>query len=206
MSSSSTKKPKKTNTAFRRFITWFKDTAWIQVLLIILLIFGLMALVPVAVSGIKSLIEASGESTFYKDHRTTYDEMLTKVNENSEVTIFFYSPTCSHCEQVQDKIEQYYTETENGKNRIVYTIDISDTDYITESQLQILHGEYERVYDTEDPSLKNDEYDEFKSASANSIPTPTIVLYINGEPSRISLGVDESNPIRYMEEVFYKDL
>lgn len=199
-------KAKKPNGAFSRFITWFKDTAWIQVLLIILLIFGVMFSISPIVNAIRGAIEDSKVSTFYKNHQIKYSELETKIHENEQVTIFFYSEDCGHCETIQKDIEKYYTSEDFGKNKVIYTINVKDEDYIKKSELEMLHSEYETVYDGQAVEFKNKEYDEFKKASESSIPTPTIALYINGEVRRISLGVTENDVVRYMVETFYKDI
>ena len=60
-----------TNPVKRFFINiwqWFKETAWIQVLLIVGLIIGIVMSITPLVGWISGLVEKSKESTFYKDN------------------------------------------------------------------------------------------------------------------------------------------
>lgn len=190
---------------FRIFWRWFKeDATWLQVLLIILVIFGVFIGVSYSIPAIKNAIEQGKVSTFYKDHQITYAELEEKRKSEEQFTVFFYGENCTHCETVQSGVEEYYTDL--GKDNVVYTINIEDKDYITQEQITFLHDELAVVYDTQDPDYISSEYKSFTDASSTGVPTPTIVIYRDGTPIRVVLGIDESNPVKYLSDTFYDNL
>lgn len=208
VSPAATKVAKPKNGQWRRFVTWFKDTAWIQVLLIIIVIFGVFVSIPYIVRGIQGAVEnAKTSSTYYKDNRIKYSELEEKVNRDDGkiVTMIYYSPTCSVCNEHQKAMAEYFGKNGLGKDRVVYTIDVTDDDYITTSDLQLLNQEYAVVYDTEAPEYQTSEYDTFSKASSDGIPTPTIVVYEAGKPVIVTLGIGGDSVRDYFENTVYKN-
>lgn len=178
---------KKIGNFFVKIWQWFKETAWIQVLLIVGVVIGVVVAIPPVVKGINSLVEQNKKVTFYKDNRITYDEYVEKVEGQTEgmFIVMLYSPTCSHCEAIQKSVRDFYKEY---KDQTIYFIDIDDKDYITDAQIAVLKEQYAQVYDSQATEDKNENYSTFP----DSMPTPTIAVIKDKSPYKISLGLSES--------------
>lgn len=178
-----------TNPVKRFFINiwqWFKETAWIQVLLIVGLIIGIVMSITPLVGWISGLVEKSKESTFYKDNKITYSNLQTK-NEGSDenYVVIFISDTCPNCKGSQKYIEAWSKEHSELK---FYTINTSDEDAITDEDLINLNTIYLPVYNNQDDDIKNSSFNEYP----DKFQTPTIAWYkdAGAEPYRVFLGVD----------------
>lgn len=140
---------------------WFKEAAWLQVLLIVGVVVGLVVAIPFVVRGITNAINTDN-SSFYKEHRIDYNKLgmyLTgedkscngtigdqKYDENGKFdlnnqkegfVVMFYKSNCDNCKNLQSNIETWYKnfnkDYANGKLKF-YTIDVSwDIDDDTKS-------------------------------------------------------------------------
>lgn len=147
MSSSKEKKNSKASVHAIAAWEWFKEAAWLQVLLIIVVVVGLVISIPYAVRGISSAL-SQNDSKFYEDHQIDYDKLNkfldgsdTSCNgfigngndnydENKEgFVVLFEKSNCDNCKSLEQPLETWY-ETTNDKdyakgNIKFYTIDIS---------------------------------------------------------------------------------
>lgn len=178
---------KKIGNFFVKIWQWFKETAWIQVLLIVGVVIGVVVSIPPIVKGITKLVDGTHKNTFYKDNRITYDEYVEKVEGQTEgmFVVMLYSPNCSHCEAIQKNLSNFYRDYPDQK---IYFIDIDDEDYINDAQLAVLQEKFAQVYNNQASEDRHENYEVFP----DSIPTPTIAVIKDKSPYKISLGLSES--------------
>ncbi|MFA6829828.1 MAG: hypothetical protein WCR67_03915 [Bacilli bacterium] len=128
---------------------WFKEAAWLQVLLIVGVVVGIVISIPYIVSAIRSAIDGDN-SGFYTAHNINYDRFekyldgsnkecngLVGDNNKDEETysstkegfvIMFYKDNCDNCNSMQKYVEDAYdqmnsTSAINGKLKF-YTINV----------------------------------------------------------------------------------
>lgn len=140
---------------------WFKEAAWLQVLLIVGVVVGVVVAIPFAVKGITNAVN-SDSSSFYKEHRIDYKKLgmyLTGEDKSCNGTIgdqkfdsdgkfdlsgekegfvvMFYKSNCDNCSNLQKNIESWYKNFNKDYakgNLKFYTIDVSwDVDDDTKS-------------------------------------------------------------------------
>lgn len=182
---------KKIGNFFSRIWQWLKDTAWIQVILIVGGLITIILCIPPVVSAISNAIENSKQTNFYTKHRITYTEYLDlqkdqEPGDENQYIVLFYDETCSHCSAIEKYVEAFY---KTYKDEVIYTIDVSDDDYITEANKDTLIDVYAPVYDNMASTDKNPNYETFPT---EGISTPTFVLIRNNSPLKISLGLGET--------------
>ena len=109
---------------------WFKEAAWLQVLLIVGVVVGLVVSIPFVVQSIVNALN-NDDSSFYEAHRinyTTYERYLSGEDEscnglvgngNADGTfaasedkegfvVMFYKTNSSDCSSLQGRIETWY--------------------------------------------------------------------------------------------------
>lgn len=140
---------------------WFKEAAWLQVLLIVGVVVGLVVAIPFVVKGITNAIN-DDSSSFYKEHRIDYNKLgmyLTGEDKSCNgaigdqkydadgkfdyntgkegFVVMFYKSNCDNCKTLQKNIETWYKSFNKdyaNNNLKFYTIDISwDIDDDTKS-------------------------------------------------------------------------
>ncbi len=125
---------------------WFKEAAWLQVLLIVGLVVGIVVSIPYIVSAVKSAVD-NNESGFYSAHNINYDQfnkMLDGKDKNNSdgvignnstnfgvsedktgFVVMFYKDNCENCKSMQEGMENWYNDYNskyaNGKLKF-YTI------------------------------------------------------------------------------------
>jgi hypothetical protein len=127
---------------------WFKQAAWLQVLLIVGVVVGVITAIPFAVKGISNAI-ADNTSGFYKARSITYAQLSdyrdgkdTKCNgavgkgenvyglsEDQEgFCVMFYKDNCDNCNSMQKGIEEWYNDFNkkySGGRLKLYTINVA---------------------------------------------------------------------------------
>ena len=152
MSSSNEKKTGKARARAVAAWEWFKEAAWLQVLLIVGVVVGIVVSIPYVVKGISSAIN-NNTSTFYDEHRIDYkkfnsyldgsdtscngymgDYTMTddnKINFNNDkqgFVVMMYKSNCDSCNTLQKNLENCYKNFNKkyGEGKIkFYTIDVS---------------------------------------------------------------------------------
>ena len=180
---------KKIGNFFGSIWRWFKDTAWIQIILLVGVVVGVVLCINPVVNGIKSLVQSQQTVTFYKDKKITYTEYESLVNYQeagleNQFIVLFYSDTCSHCESIQKSVRSFYKDNQDQK---IYTINIDDEDDITQADKSILAESYARVYNNMAPEEKNEDYENYPINDL--IVTPTFVVIRDNAPLKVILGV-----------------
>lgn len=124
---------------------WIKETAWVQPLLIVGIIFGVIFSIPSVVDGIRAIDEKRNSAeTYYKKYKVSLtgaensqaDKLLKEIKDNEDGNsttlagkkffLVFVSSTCSACESAREGFE-YLTDDgksliKDGKNVTIKTI------------------------------------------------------------------------------------
>ncbi|MBE6143615.1 MAG: hypothetical protein E7177_06525 [Erysipelotrichaceae bacterium] len=79
---------------FKKIWEWIKSTAWVQPLLIVAVIFGIIFSINPIADAIKEAVEADDTGEFYEEHNVKYNELYV---------------------QLPDQSPKYYKDVENGK-------------------------------------------------------------------------------------------
>lgn len=172
---------------------WFKEAAWLQVLLIVGVVVGVVVSIPFVVKAIANAAQSS--STFYDEHRISYtrlneyllgskdgdgyigdysalndDGTINFNNDKEGFVVMFYKSNCSNCETLQEPLENWFNDfnKQYGKGRIkLYTIDISwdtDDDDLASTN-EGIYSEYNNDYITIEQ--QNDVQDAIKNVYLN---------------------------------------
>lgn len=124
---------------------WFKEAAWLQVLLIVGLVVGVVVAIPYAVKGISGRVNNS-TSTFFSSHAITYEQLNKKLDgtdksgkavgedknsfaiseDKDGFVVLFYKENCDGCSSRQSHVETWYNNF-NKKNAAIefYAINVS---------------------------------------------------------------------------------
>lgn len=173
---SSSKEKKNSKGRVQAVAAWerFKEAAWLQVLLIVGVVVGLVIAIPYAVRGISNAI-SQNNSTFFDDHKITYDKLneflegkdkscngyIGDENNGYDDTkegfvVLFVKSNCDNCSTLQKPLETWF-KTANGSdyakgNLKFYTIDVSwDTE--DDSKASANEGKY-NLYNNTDISVE----------------------------------------------------
>lgn len=128
---------------------WFKEAAWLQVLLIVGVVVALVVSIPYIISAISNAVNDK-TSDFYQSHRITYDEYEKMVNGEDDnrtkgavgngsydygksdskngFVVMFYKSNCDNCTTMQPHIEDWYDNfnSKYAENKVLfYAIDVS---------------------------------------------------------------------------------
>ena len=148
--------------AFQQAGIWFKETAWIQVVLAVILVFGIIFSIPFIVKAATASVDTSKENIKYlKKYRKNYDELQNIVEGTSHkyTVVYYYNASDSTSATVGGMIKDYifnsdYFNYDELKSSFV-TVDLSRTkdadskDYdITDEQITDLAERYKSVYNS----------------------------------------------------------
>ena len=148
MSSSEEKKSTRNRAHALAAWEWFKEAAWLQVLLIVGVVVGLVVAIPFVVQAIVNAVNSSS-SNFYEAHRAKYSEVQKYIEgndknaagtigegkyeysvstENEGFVVMYYKQNDSDCSNMQARIETWYNNFNKNYgegNLKFYTIDCS---------------------------------------------------------------------------------
>ena len=198
---------------FKAIWNWIKNTAWVQPLLIVGAIFALIMSIRPISDWISQITNVETTSTFYKDHKVNYDELIEKIegtkDQEDKVLLAIYikeeNDTCAQCVSAQKPLENFFlddhSEAIDGRNYEIVVLDIA-ADEFTEGEVE--------TEDLKDISDHIEEYrldivwnydmsDEFKgdatvdASAEDPLSTPAIMRYEDGKCVGIKMGygVDE---------------
>ena len=84
---------------FKKIWEWIKTTAWVQPLLIVAVIFGIIFSINPIADAIKEAVEADDAGEFYEDHNVKYNALF---------------------EGLQNQSDKYYKDVQKGKTGAKY--------------------------------------------------------------------------------------
>ena len=68
---------------FKKIWEWIKSTAWVQPLIIVAIIFGVIFSINPITNAIKEAVEADDTGEFYVEHNVKYNELYVKLPDQS---------------------------------------------------------------------------------------------------------------------------
>ena len=96
---------------FKKIGRWIKETAWIQPVLIVGAIFGLIMSIKPISNWITGLTKVTSESNFYKTNLVNYEELVKKVDENGEEDVLIVIFIKEENEQGEKQFQQNLMKT-----------------------------------------------------------------------------------------------
>lgn len=148
MSSSEEKKSNKGRAHALAAWEWFKEAAWLQVLLIVAVVVGLVIAIPFVVQAIVNAVNAN-DSNFYEEHRIKYADAQKYVDgkdskaagwigdgkteystsgDKEGFVVLYYKQNDTDCTNLQSRIETWYNNFNKNYgegNLKFYSIDVS---------------------------------------------------------------------------------
>lgn len=193
---------------FSKIFNWIKNTAWIQPLLIVGIIFGIIMSIKPISKWISDIANVQTDSTFYKDNLVNYDTFAKKVESNGDndvLLVIFIDEENRQCEQCKSSQEQFdtffsdnHTNAEAGRNYNVIVLDTAADEFF-EDQLDdktklkdawddiVVPYNFVRVWE-DMPTDFNDGSENFSEQDEKHIPTPTIARFDGTTCVGISMG------------------
>lgn len=194
---------------------WIKNTAWVQPLLIVGLIFAVIFSIKPITNTVSDMLAQNNAPNLYRDTlmadtevRSFREDIKEKKNRghngDGNFVVFYVQyleSTCTHCEELEPYFKTYFTSSA-GLDVVKYTIDIAyfddeyDDDYCLDEEEgdEILAEIEDFVSDhREAPTLKlmftdKELQENLDSGFFATFQTPTIVKYQNYEITDIMFG------------------
>ncbi len=202
---------------FKKIGRWIKETAWIQPVLIVGAIFGLIMSIKPISNWITGLTKVTSESNFYKTNLVNYEELVKKVDENGEedvlIVIFIKEENeqCEQCISQQKDFENFFAANhsvaENGRKYSIAVLDIAadefDEDEVKDDEvLRSVHEDIIEKWALD--SIWDDMPSDFNAPggtqdtfidlnSEDPLPTPTIARFDGNTCVGVAMGYEDSN-------------
>lgn len=195
---------------FQKIWKWIVETAWVQPLLIVGIIFGVIFSIPAISDWIKTASENRGQGDFYKSRRLSDKEIeglidgettiIDKLEKNNRFLVVIVGVDCTNCHDAEAGFKRFYNGTGLYRSKdeqvALYTI------YTVEDKNNNRYDTYEKFDDTQQELIRESFVDfmdslgrtdsEIKAGLDNiqdSIPTPTLLLYEGDSIIAVSFGV-----------------
>lgn len=186
---------------FSKIINYIKRTAWIQPLLIVVVIFLILFLLNPIANGISSIVSCIGdtnnmEEITFKEYTEKVENSAVKGTDNDpvEFVVVFTSDTCSHCKQMKPYINTYVKS--KGSKVKLYNVDVTfntkkdryNDKTVTEERLQNLDERINQYY--ENNTSKNNVGAEPAGPDEQFqlIGTPMFIWYYNGLEVKVDVN------------------
>lgn len=204
---------------FKKIWDWIKETAWIQPLLIVGIIFGIIMGIKPTISWIQDITQVETESTFYDDNKVSYEKLVEKVNKNGDndvlIVIFIKeeNETCEQCVSQQKDFDEFFSSNhetaEDGRNYSVAVLDIAadefDEDEVDDDEILrdvsddvIELWNLANVWD-EMPTKYNapsgTQEETIDVNSSDPLPTPTIARFDANVCVGVAMGFDNDDDL-----------
>ncbi len=219
---------------FARIWRWIVETAWIQPLLIVGAIFGIIFSIPSISSWISDASDTRGQYKFYNSHKLSTKELL-ECYENDDFSkilekdadrglLVFIEKDCSECIAQEEAFKKFYKDTYDNKSEKTGKPAIHFV-YVDYDQEDVEEDEYAKAYwdlinqeqldelihyhlaDTFNPEYGID-YAEGDWSDVEGISdTPTIVSYTADGINKVLLGLIDGTTIEqanYLHDFYYE--
>ena len=202
--------------AFFGIIDWVKNTAWVQPLLIVGVIFGVILGLKPAINFVGGLFNPEKTFEFYRNNAvndmTDLFETKIKGNDGSIKTIvIFYSDSDSSSQTIESSLRTY-AATNPSVNW--YCVDVLDNDKdedthkenqkaINEAFQNTFLDSYAEAYDEMPVDMKNSSYNELTISNDDTtnvkIPTPLFARYDGETLVGVRIGISSSKALEDIE-------
>ncbi len=198
---------------FGRIWGWIKNTAWIQPLLIVGIIFGLIMSIKPITKLIQKVTDVTTDSTFYKDNLLDYEDLVKKVDDNGEKDVLIVlfikekNEKCDQCVNQQKDFEEFFsddhTTAADGRNYNIAVLDIAADEFDEEKvdDKEVLRSVHEDVIEkwaldntwdnmpAEFNAPSGGDQEEFINLnSEDPLPTPTIARFDGNTCVGVAMG------------------
>ncbi len=216
---------------FARIWRWIVETAWIQPLLIVGTIFGVIFSIPSISSWISEASETSGQYKFYNSHKLKTTDLLTYyenddfselLDETGRGLVVFIEKDCSECIAQEAAFKKFYKTTYENKSfktgkpsihfvYVDYDKDDVDDDIYAKAYWDLINNQtlddliHEHLADTVNPD--NDYSGDDWSDGDGISDTPTIVSYDENGINKVLLGLTSgqvSEQANYLRDFYYE--
>lgn len=213
---------------FLAIINWVKATAWVQPLLIVGAIFGLIMSIKPISNWIGEVTNVEGTSKFYDNRFVNLEELELKIDETGDNTkktlIVIYiqedNKECANCKAAEKPLENFFnsdhSKYENARDYEIVVLDIASDEFIDEDtgdELLDIRDHIEKYgleYVYADIAESNSSWvnaagKEIDSSDEDSpLATPCIARYEDGACVAVKMGYD-SNDKKEFEKFCYYD-
>lgn len=189
---------------FFGLITWIKETAWVQPLLIVGAIFGLILSIKPVVSWVSGLFTPTEAYDFYVTHTVSDMEKLesdyidSTNGDKYTIMVVFYAHSDSTSADVEKIVKNFTSNKYFDKQVVWYCVDADDEDpnavkhkenqdAINDTFQEVFLDTYNAVFKTMPNGLKTTSADDLTfcddDTTNTKIPTPLICRYnyVNSE-------------------------
>ena len=203
---------------FGKIFGYIKRTAWIQPLLIVVVIFLILFLLQPIANGISSIVSCIGDTNNMEE--ISFKEYTNKVEKAKagtdadpiEFVVVFTADDCSHCKAMKPYINSYVKS--KGSKVKIYNVDVTfnskkdryNDKTVTEERLQNLDERINQYY--ENDTSKNNVGAEPAGADEQFqlIGTPMFIWYYNGWEVKINVNPDSiSNNTAFREFISFPE-
>ncbi len=210
---------------FLSIINWVKQTAWVQPLLIVGAIFGLIMSIKPVSNFIGEITTATKESKFY-DYRTcdleTIESKIDGTKDSNKVLIVIYideanGGNCANCKSQEKPLQQFFDlnhdELIAGREYEVAVLDIRGDEFVEdvvgEDDLKYISDHIEKyeleytfdtIKKTNQSWVSNGEIDVSKD---EPISTPCFARYEDGKCVGIKMGYSQSESKEFEKFCYY---
>lgn len=212
---------------FARIWRWITETAWIQPLLIVGLIFGVVFSIPSISSWFNKMSESNGRFSYYNANTVSSKDLLSYAesgdfkdlydNENHFLLVFI-EKDCSSC-ITDEEAFRLFSKKDNwnydGKQsapsvKFVYANYDTDDDS-TKAKNYRSFVETADLYDTVDTAYRNTAESGYgvtynssyvtpmEDALNPKVPTPLIASYVDGVMEEVIMGLEGNGDIERMK-------
>ena len=187
---------------FKKIWEWVKNTAWVQPVLIVSLIFAVIFSINPIIKGVKSALNSGNkDGAFYRAHSKDFNEKNFLALNNEECIAIFVNLEDSGKETAysyEKFVKNFYSQTDNAKI-YVFNTGYKDNDKKEKERIETLidtriHDTYADLYNYNLPTDKfnydikysgwdsNGENEYLQGNFDKTLNNPTFVKYKDGKP------------------------
>lgn len=219
---------KKVTNAIKRFFTsiinWVKTTAWVQPLLIVGAIFGLIMSIKPISNFIGDITTRETESTFYDRHKTNLEPLEKKIDETdtNDVLLVIYideanEGNCPNCKAQEKPLEQFFNlnhkDLEAERDYEIAVLDINEDEFVEdkvgEDKVKDIRDHIEKYaldYVFEEVKSNNNSWTSNGTIDVREehpISTPCIARYEDGKCVAVMMGYSQGNADEFEKFCYY---